>query len=409
MRGTFDPGGSGDGGLNGSDGDRPARGRDAIVIGASAGGVEAVLALAKELPADLPAAVFVVIHTSPAAPGLLPELIARAGPLPAEHAADGVLARPGRIYVAPPDHHLLVEPDAAAGLGRMRVVRGPKENNFRPAIDPLFRSAARTYGPRAIGAILSGYLDDGTLGLMLLKRRGGVAVAQDPQTAACPDMPRSAVRNVNCDYVVPLGDMPRLFARLAAEMPPPLRPPPPLPPPPPPPLPPILTRGGLVVTADFRSASEEGPMPTSPNPIERKQAADGAPSALTCPECGGALWEQRIEGVTRYSCHVGHGYTGETLEDQYVRDVEAALWTAMRHMVETAELHRRLAHRMRESGPAERAGDYEARARETERRAEVLRDLLVNDRLGGLLARRGANAGGETVGQSDQGGMKAGG
>jgi two-component system chemotaxis response regulator CheB len=138
------------------------------------------------------------------------------------------------------------------------------------------------------------------------------------------------------------------------------------------------------MTADICSGSEDGPGDMTPNTIERKQATDGAPSALTCPECGGALWERRVDSVMRYSCHVGHGYTGETLEDQYVREVEAALWTAMRHLMESAELHRRLATRMRESGPAERAADYEQRAVDTERRAQVIRDLLVNGRVGGV-------------------------
>jgi two-component system chemotaxis response regulator CheB len=345
-----------------------APGHDAIVIGASAGGVEAVLAIARALPADLPAAVFVVIHTSPSSPQFLSAIIDRAGPLPAGYAADREVALPGRIYVAPADHHLLVE----AG-GRMRVWRGPRENGFRPAIDPLFRSAARAYGPRAVGVILSGYLDDGTLGLMLIKRRGGVAVAQDPGTAACPDMPRSAVKNVDCDYVVPLEEMPQLFVRLVAEPPTPVT---------------SQSPGVLAMTADIHSGAEDGPVEMTPNTIERKQARDGPPSALTCPECGGALWEQRVDTVLRYSCHVGHGYTGESLEEQYVREVEAALWSAMRHLVESAELHRRLAQRMRESGPPDRAEDYEARAGETERRAAVIRDLLVKDRVGGWVGRR---------------------
>jgi two-component system chemotaxis response regulator CheB len=330
--------------------------------------LEAVLGIAAGLPPRLPAAVFVVIHMSPAAPGFLSGIIDRAGPLPAGYAVDGEVALPGRIYVAPADHHLLVDPG-----GRMRVWRGPKENGFRPAIDPLFRSAARAYGRRAVGVILSGYLDDGTLGLMLIKRRGGVAVVQDPRTAACPDMPRSAVKNVDCDYVVPLEAMPELLARLASEPPPPETP---------------KHAGAKAMSADIRSGAEDGPVEMTPNTIEQKEAKLGPPSGLTCPECGGALWEQRVGPVLRYSCHVGHGYTGESLEDQYVREVEAALWSAMRHLVENAELHRRLARRMRESGPVDRAEDYDQRAAETERRAAVIRDLLVNDRVGGLVGRR---------------------
>ncbi|MEZ0266483.1 MAG: chemotaxis protein CheB [Phycisphaerae bacterium] len=343
-------------------------GRDAIVIGASAGGVEAVISLARALPPDLPAAVLVVIHTSPGAPGYLPLLIDRAGPLPAGYAQEGAPALPGRIYVAPPDRQLLVGPG-----GRMHVWRGPKENGFRPAVDSLFRTAARAYGPRAIGVVLSGYLDDGTLGLMLLKRRGGVAVVQDPATAACPDMPRSAMQNVDVDHVVPLEAMPELLVRLTRE--------------PPAPLPPTPSGASAMSDVDIRSGSEQPTVDPADGSIDRKLAEAGPPSALTCPECGGALWEQRVENVLRYSCHVGHGYTGETLEDQYVREVEAALWTAMRQMAETAKLHRRLADRMRESGPADRADDYEQRARDTERRAAVLRELLVNDRVGALVGR----------------------
>ena len=149
------------------------------------------------------------------------------------------------------------------------------------------------------------------------------------------------------------------------------------------------------MSADIRSGSEEGPVPTTPNGIERKVARDGPPSALTCPECGGALWEERVDGVMRYSCHVGHGYTGETLEDQYVREVESALWAAMRQLVESAELHRRLATRMRETGPAERAAEYEQRALDSERRAEVIRDLLVKDRVGNLVGGGGGGGGGK--------------
>lgn len=351
----------------------PVSGHDAIVIGASAGGVEALMSLARELPAGLPAAVFIAMHLSPASPALLSGMIDRAGPLSASYATDGEVARPGRIYIAPADQHLFVEPG-----GRMRVWRGPKENGFRPAIDPLFRSVARAYGPRAIGVILSGYLDDGVLGLLLIKRQGGVAVVQDPATAVCPDMPQSAVENVDVDHVVTIDQMSALLARLVGERP--------LPAPPHP-------TGGIAMHADTPRGSEQGPIDTAaaataaPNSIERKEAAAGPPSALTCPECGGALWQERIEKVLRYTCHQGHAYSGESLEDQYVREVEAALWTAMRHMIEAAELNRRLAGRMRETGLADRAADYTARAQETERRVAVLRELLVHDRIGNLVGR----------------------
>jgi two-component system chemotaxis response regulator CheB len=158
--------------------------RDIIVIGASAGGVEAFRALAAALPPDLPAAVFVVIHTSAESPGLLPQLINREGGLPAIEAENGAPVLPGRIYVARPDHHLTLDD------GRLRVWAGPSENRHRPAIDPLFRSAAYNYGPRVIGVVLTGYLDDGAAGLGVIKERGGIAVVQDPDDALVPSMPK---------------------------------------------------------------------------------------------------------------------------------------------------------------------------------------------------------------------------
>src|SRR5262245_25058272 len=153
-------------------------GHDILAIGASAGGFDALSKVVAGLPADLPAAVFVVLHTSPTMPSILPELLAKRGPLPAMHAVHGQRFENGRIYVAPPDNHLLVRP------GYVQVVRGPKENGHRPSVDVLFRSAAASYGPRTIGVVLTGYLDCGTAGLLSIKARGGIGVAEDPQTAA---------------------------------------------------------------------------------------------------------------------------------------------------------------------------------------------------------------------------------
>jgi two-component system, chemotaxis family, protein-glutamate methylesterase/glutaminase len=180
-----------------------------IVVGASAGGVEALLALAAVLPPDLPAAVFVVLHTS-ARPSALPRLLSGRGPLPAVPAADGAPIHPGRINVAPGDQHLVV------ARGHMHVVQGPTENGFRPAIDPLFRSAAQAYGAQVIGVILSGWLDDGTAGLRAVKHHGGVAVVQDPDEAIAPGMPRSALAYVAVDHTLPLAAMGPLLGRLAA-------------------------------------------------------------------------------------------------------------------------------------------------------------------------------------------------
>jgi len=233
---------------------------DIIVIGASAGGVEALKALIAGLPANLPAALFVVLHIPAQSPSLLPEILSRAGRLAATHAADGAPIRRGQIYVAPPDQHLLVE------RGRLRVVRGPRENRYRPAVDPLFRTAALAYGPRVVGVILTGALDDGTAGLLAIKQRGGVAVVQDPAEALYSGMPRSALEHVAVDYCMPLAEIAPLLARLIGE-----------------------------------PTQEEGmyPMPEELEQEVRLAEIDiaaltddehpGTPSAFSCPECGGVL------------------------------------------------------------------------------------------------------------------------
>ena len=186
-------------------------GKDVIVVGASTGGVEALLALVKGLPQDLPASVFVVMHTAPDSPGVLADILNRNGNLPATNARNRERIKPGRIYVAPPDYHLLIEP------GLLRITHGPKENRFRPAVDPLFRSAAQVYGPRAVGVILTGGLDDGTSGLWAIKRLGGTAIVQDPQEAFMPSMPQSAMNRVEVDYCLPVAEIALLLARLASE------------------------------------------------------------------------------------------------------------------------------------------------------------------------------------------------
>jgi two-component system chemotaxis response regulator CheB len=189
--------------------------RDIIVIGASAGGIKALKELAAALPEDLPAAVFVVLHLAPTKPSILPQILSRAGPLPALHPSNDQPVETGYIYVAPPDHHLLLRD------GRIRVFRGPKENAHRPAVDPLFRSAAAAYGPRVIGVVLTGALEDGTAGLSAVKSGGGVAVVQDPFDALQPSMPQSALRSVRVDYCVGLAEIGPLLIRLNSEEVPP--------------------------------------------------------------------------------------------------------------------------------------------------------------------------------------------
>jgi two-component system chemotaxis response regulator CheB len=185
--------------------------RNIIVIGASAGGFEALKKLVADLPKDLPASLFIVWHMSPNVRGVLPQVLNRAGGLHAANAFDGETIETSRIYVAPPDRHLLVE------SGRVRVTRGPRENRFRPAVDPLFRSAAAAYGRRVIGVVLSGALDDGTAGLWTIKHNGGTAVVQDPLDAEVPSMPENAMREVAVDYCISISEMAPLLARLSQE------------------------------------------------------------------------------------------------------------------------------------------------------------------------------------------------
>jgi two-component system chemotaxis response regulator CheB len=185
------------------------QGRDIIVMGCSAGGVQALTEVMRGLPEDLPAAVFVVMHTSPSSPGVLPHILDRSGPLPCAHARDGDLIRKGRVYVAPPDLHLILKRD------RVRVVDGPRENGFRPAVDPLFRTAARAFAGRVVGVVLTGGLDDGTEGLLRIKQCGGVAVVQDPNEAIFTGMPANAIRHVDVDHVVPLAQIPAILAQYA--------------------------------------------------------------------------------------------------------------------------------------------------------------------------------------------------
>lgn len=182
---------------------------DIVVIGASAGGVWSLIQLVKGLPADLPMAIFIVLHVSAKYPSLLPHILQQSGNLPAVHAIDGATTEPGNIYVAPPNRHLLVKPE------QMRVVFGLKENRFRPAIDPLFRTAAVAYGNRVVGIVLSGALNDGTAGLIEIKEQGGVAIVQDPQEALISSMPESAIKHASVDHILPIADIARVLVDLA--------------------------------------------------------------------------------------------------------------------------------------------------------------------------------------------------
>jgi two-component system chemotaxis response regulator CheB len=277
--------------------------RDVIVIGASAGGVELLLELMPELPASLPASLFVVVHTSPGHATALAEVLSSHGHLPAAVPLHGDPIATGRVYVAPPDSHLLVRP------GFVEVVRGPRENGHRPAVDPLFRTASWAYGPRVVGVILTGYQDCGTAGMMSVKARGGVVVVQDPATAAAPEMPQSVLRRVEVDHVVHPLQLPGLLVRLASERAPIVEPPP-------------------------SKALEQ---------LEGKR--NGTPAPLVCPTCQGVLTEAHGGDFEQYRCHLGHAFTLDALAHEQSERVERVLWAAVRSLEESATLSRRLAVR----------------------------------------------------------------
>jgi two-component system chemotaxis response regulator CheB len=323
--------------------------RDIIVVGASAGGVQVLTELVRGLPKDLPAAVFVVIHTSPTSPSVLPQLLDRAGPLPAAHAEDGEAIAHSRIYVAQPDYHLLLSP-----LGII-IAHGPRENGFRPAVDPLFRTAARSFGSRVIGVVLSGGLDDGTEGLTLIKRFGGIAIAQDPDEAVFPSMPASAINNVDVDHVLKVSEMPAVLTQLARESVPESAA--------------VMTQGD----GNARDLAESGDHSLLTGDIP------GPPSAFTCPECGGAIWELRDGKLVKYRCHVGHSYTPEGFIAAQSERLEGALWTALRALEENAAVRRRMADRA-ENWPGI-ARQFSLQAEESESRASVIREILLSDKV----------------------------
>lgn len=307
--------------------------RDVVVIGASAGGVELMLDLVGELPARFPASLFLVIHTAPGYLSYLPELLSRRGPLPAVHPQHGDPIRPGRIYIAPPDMHLLVR------SGFVEVVRGPRENGHRPAVDPLFRTASWSYGSRVVGVVLSGHLDCGTAGLMSVKARGGVAVAQDPETATAPDMPRSALERVQVDHVVQPSELPGLLARLSGE----------------------------------EAPAEQAVGDAMLEQLEGTRA--GEPAELVCPVCQGVLSEVTIGDFRHYRCHVGHAFSLESLLGQQTEEVERALWAAVRSLEEGAAVAERML-RVQVSDDLRRR--FADRRDTLSRQAELLRGVLLH-------------------------------
>ena len=314
-----------------------------IVIGASAGGVEAIGRLTAALPADFDATLFVVLHIG-AHKSQLPSLLNNAGRLRACHPSNGEPIRRGHIYVAPPDHHMVLDE------GVIRLTRGPRENWARPAIDPLFRSAARTFGSSVIGVILTGGLNDGTAGLFEIKQQGGMTVVQDPDDAADSSMPRSALQHVAVDHCLPLQDIPPLLIRLVAARP----------------------SGGRLPNAILGSVKNG----------REEMAAEyklDDPVAVTCPDCGGALRKTDLGTLTQFRCHIGHVYTAEVMVAAQFAAMEWAFAAAMRSLSERGELCRLMADRSREADDAGLAALWTGAMREAKERTSALRQLLEKE------------------------------
>ena len=318
-----------------------------VVIGASAGGIEALRFLLAALPADFPAATCIVVHTAPQSPGVLPQIFARTSSLVVADPRDGDELAAGRVYVAPPDHHLLVEP------GRVRVTKGPRENRFRPAIDPLFRSAAQVFGPNAIGVVLTGSLDDGTTGLDVIKRLGGTAVVQDPADALYPSMPQSAIDHVDVDHVVRLADVAPLLVELTR----------------------VRTEpwtGEAVpveVEVEVKIAKEH-------NPVDAGLERLGRPSPFACPECHGVLLQFKDASRMRFRCHTGHAYSIDSLVAAVSEGVEESLWNAVRSLEEAGLLLQMLATHVSEGQDTGNAGRRREQAEQARRQSDEVRQLV---------------------------------
>lgn len=324
--------------------------RDVVVIGASAGGVEALRALVSHLPADLPATLVVVLHTTASGRSALPAILTRAGVLPAHHAQRTTQFVPGQIIVAPADHHVVVYDHAAT------LSHGPRENGHRPAIDVLFRTAARSLGPRVIGIVLSGALDDGAVGLAAISARGGRTLVQDPGEALVPAMPLAAIRATEVDHVAPVEILAKRLIELVREE----------------------------VAVDGRQEED----PEVPDPLEQESQVQieprpladaervGVAASLSCPDCFGTLNAIEEGDALHFRCRVGHAWSPESLVVEKTSGVEGALWVAVRTLEEKATLADRLARRATERGHAMTAERFDDASAEAMRAARDVRALI---------------------------------
>ncbi|MDD7938668.1 chemotaxis protein CheB [Actinomycetospora lutea] len=322
-----------------------------VGVGASAGGVEALLELAGSLDPDLPALVLVVLHQPAEAPTVLQHLMDKRCALPVRHAENGERPAPGSVLLAPPDHHLLLVD------GRLEVSRGPRENGHRPAIDPLFRSLAVEVGPNATGCVLSGLLDDGAAGLLAMVRHGGTAVVQDPDEALYPSMPRAALDQVPGAIVRPVGQMGALFWELAG------RP----------------VHGGLRPSPEI---VREVALTRAGASVDDQEKPPGPPAGLVCPDCSGPLFDLSEDTMLRYRCRVGHAWSEQSLSGVQDDGIERALFTALQALEDKADLQHRIARTASDRGSERVAGRAREAAHYALHSAGLVRDLLADRKAG---------------------------
>jgi len=325
--------------------------KNIIVIGASAGGFEAIKQLTAELPADLNAAIFIVWHMSPDVRGVLPQVINRHKKMPAVQATDNEPIVFNSIYIAPPDRHMILED------GFVRVTRGPKENRFRPAVDPLFRSAAYIYGNRVIGVVLSGALDDGTAGLWTVKNRGGTTIVQDPKDAQVPSMPENALEYVDVDYQVPIAGLAPLLTRLVEEE---------------------AEEMNQSNMDENKKTGIEVRIALQEEALELGVLDLGAFTPYTCPECHGVLAAIRDGNIIRYRCHTGHAFSVDSLLSSVTDKIEDSLWNAIRGLEESMLLLNQLGDHFAAINKPKIASVYFRKANETHERTRLVRKAVLS-------------------------------
>jgi len=328
--------------------------RDIVVIGASAGGIEALSELVANLPANLEASIFVVVHIPQETTSALPRILSRRGHLPAVHPRNRERIERRKIYVAPPKFHLMLDAD------RIRLIRGPREHGVRPAVDPLFRSAALEHGPRVTGIILSGNLDDGSAGLEVVKANGGSTLVQDPEEAQYRGMIRAAIDNGLADEVLPVAKIAQRLVEGAGEE--------------------ESEEVGVMAGNGDKVREEEKELAIDELEMQQLHSDDqpGKVSGFTCPECNGALWELPASDTLRFRCRVGHAYAVDSLLARQQDSIEAAFWIALRALEERGALLRRLAQRAEKSGHKSGIARYNEEARAIAERAKTIRDIILS-------------------------------